>query len=141
MLSLLNLWLGSIGIFVNQAVGCLIEVVDDPRTQQGNMLEILSRKVHPWKWGSENSYVNLTNRLGTALRDNPHLRVLVMEGGCDLATPPDGIRYSLNQMTDAPESALKRSSHTQYHAGHMFYLNLPDLKKARKDLADFITAD
>jgi carboxypeptidase C (cathepsin A) len=103
--------------------------------------EILTSKVHPWKWGATNSYVNLTNRLGTALRDNPHLRVLVMEGGCDLATPPDGMRYSLNQMTDASEAAMSRITYTEYHAGHMFYLNPPDLQKARKDLADFITAD
>jgi carboxypeptidase C (cathepsin A) len=75
------------------------------------------------------------------LRDNPHLRILIMEGGCDLATPADGIRYSINQMTNTDESALKRISHTQYHAGHMFYLNPPDLEKARKDLSEFITAE
>ncbi|MFC7336907.1 S10 family peptidase [Haloferula chungangensis] len=109
--------------------------------EEDSPYEILTRKVHPWKWGATNGYVNLTNRLGTALRDNPHLRVLVMEGGCDLATPLDGIRYSLNQMTDAPESALKRISHVGYDAGHMFYLNPPDLEKARKDLAAFLTAE
>lgn len=116
-------------------------LTEDLGWKEDSPYEILTGKVHPWKWGANNSYVNLTNRLGTALRDNPHLRVLVMEGGCDLATPLDGIRYSLNQMTDASESALSRISHTGYYAGHMFYLNQPDLEKARKDLADFITAE
>ncbi|MGB6221799.1 S10 family peptidase [Haloferula sp.] len=103
--------------------------------------EILTGKVQPWKWDADNRYVNLTNRLATAMRDNPHLRVLVMEGGCDLATPPDGIRYSLNQMTDSPESVQNRITHTEYEAGHMFYLNPPDLEKSRKDLVKFLSGE
>ncbi|MEM9080433.1 MAG: peptidase S10 [Verrucomicrobiota bacterium] len=100
--------------------------------------EILSRKVHPWKWNSENRIVNLSNRLQTALRDNPDLRILVMGGLTDLATPPSGILHSLKHLLDLPPSARQNISYTEYEAGHMFYLNEPDLAKMRTDLLEFI---
>ncbi|MGB1130577.1 MAG: S10 family peptidase [Haloferula sp.] len=100
--------------------------------------EILSGKVHPWNWSAKNSIVNLTDELSTAMRDNPHLKVLVMKGLTDLATPPDGIDYSLRQMINLSPEGQKRISHAEYDAGHMFYLNLPDLEKSRKDLVEFI---
>lgn len=100
--------------------------------------EILTGKVHPWNWSANNSIVNLTGSLAGAMRDNPHLRILVMKGACDLATPPDGIDYSIRQMVDLSTEAMSRISHVEYDAGHMFYLNPPDLKKSRQDLVDFI---
>jgi carboxypeptidase C (cathepsin A) len=48
--------------------------------------EILTGKVHPWRWNANNSIVNVGNRLANAMRDNPHLRVHVMGGLTDLAT-------------------------------------------------------
>ncbi len=109
--------------------------------EEDSPYEILTGEVHPWKWGSENGYVNLSDDLATALRDNPHLRVLVMKGRTDLATPPGGIDHSLRQLLDSPPSALSRIEHVEYAGGHMFYLNPPDLAKARRDLVDFITAE
>ena len=102
--------------------------------------EILTGKVQPWKMGNGNGPVNMSGRLASAMRDNPHLRVLVMGGLADLATPPDGIAYSLSHLLDLPEQARKNIIHAQYEAGHMFYLNPPDLAKSRKDLVDFISA-
>ncbi len=100
--------------------------------------EILTGKVQPWKMGSGNGYVNMAGKLATAMRDNPHLRVLVMGGHADLATPPDGIAYSLSHLLEIPQESRKNIVFTQYEAGHMFYLNPPDLAKSRKDLVDFI---
>ena len=113
---------------------------DDLGWKEDSPYEILTGKVNPWNMGGGNSYVNLTDELATALRDNPHLRVLVMEAACDLATPPAGIEYSLRQMAFQPDSLTERITRVHYDAGHMFYLNPPDLEKARKDLVDFITA-
>ncbi len=101
--------------------------------------EILTGKVQPWKMGNGNGQVNMSGRLATAMRDNPHLRVLVMGGLADLATPPDGIAYSLSHLLELPETARKNIVYTEYEAGHMFYLNPPDLAKGRKDLVEFIT--
>lgn len=100
--------------------------------------EILTAKVHPWRWDSSNQVVNLTNRLGTAMRDNPHLKVLVMSGRTDLATPPDGVAYSIRHMLNLPEDVRKNFSTTYYDGGHMFYLNPPDLVKCRADMVKFI---
>ena len=94
--------------------------------------------VGPWKYGSENRIVNVTGRLTQAIRDNPMLRVLVMGAHADLATPPEGVPYSLRQEVDLPEALRKQITFVEYDAGHMFYLNPPDLKKSRKDLIDFL---
>ena len=100
--------------------------------------EILTSKVQPWKWGSDNEVLNLSNKLSDAMRDNPRLRVLVMGGRTDLATPPEGMAYSVRQMSYLPESLHKNFEFTFYDAGHMFYLNPPDLMKCRTDLVNFI---
>lgn len=102
--------------------------------------EILTTKVQPWKMGDGNGFVNLSGRLATAMRDNPHLRVLVMGGKADLATPPDGIEHSLKHLLELPDSARKNIVRAHYDSGHMFYLNPPDLAQSRNDLAEFIRA-
>jgi carboxypeptidase C (cathepsin A) len=100
--------------------------------------EILTSKVQPWKYNSDNEVVNLSGKLAEAIRDNPHLKVLVMGGRTDLATPPEGMAYSIRQMLDLPESLRKNFEFTHYDGGHMFYLNPPDLVKCRTDLVKFI---
>ena len=82
----------------------------------------------------------MTGSLTLAMRDNPLMRVLVMGAHADLATPPEGVPYSLRQEVGLPESLRKQITYAYYDAGHMFYLNPPDLKKARKDLIDFLNA-
>lgn len=101
--------------------------------------EILTSKVNPWSYGSDNKIVNLTNRLARAIRHNPKLRVLVMGAYADLATPPDGVPYSIRQIVDLPPSLKNQISYTFYDGGHMFYMNPPDLEKAREDLIQFLT--
>lgn len=100
--------------------------------------EILTSKVQPWRWNSENSVVNVSDRLVTALRDNPHLRVLVMGGHTDLATPPEGVAYSIRHMLNLPDNLRRNITTEFYDGGHMFYLNPPDLVKCRADLIQFL---
>ncbi len=103
--------------------------------------EILTGKVQPWQWNTSNEVVNLSGRLATAMRDNPHLRVLVMGGRTDLATPPAGVAYSVRHMLNLPENVRHNIRTTFYDGGHMFYLNPPDLLKCRTDLVTFIQAE
>jgi carboxypeptidase C (cathepsin A) len=113
---------------------------DELGWKEDSPYEILTGKVQPWKMGGGNGYVNTAGKLATAMRDNPHLRLLVMGGHADLATPPDGIDYSLAHLFELPADARRNIVRTQYEAGHMFYLNPPDLAKTRKDLVEFIAA-
>lgn len=103
--------------------------------------EILTGKVQPWRWNANNEIVNLSDRLATAMRDNPHLRVLVMGGRTDLATPPEGVAYSIRHLLDLPANVRGNIVTTRYEGGHMFYLNPPDLVKTRADLVKFIQGD
>lgn len=98
--------------------------------------EILAH-VGGWDWGRKNGFVNMAPRLSSAMRDNPHLRVLVQCGHTDLATPAGGILHSVAHMK-IPAPQRKNISVVWYDAGHMFYLNQPDLEKMRKDLVEFI---
>ena len=102
--------------------------------------EILSGKVHSWDWGSKNSIVNVTPRLSSAMRNNPELDVLVMCGHTDLATPAAGIEYSIRHLFTLPDDRRREIRFEYYDAGHMFYLNEPDLTKMRKDLRSFLGA-
>lgn len=102
--------------------------------------EILTSKVQPWNWNSDNEILNLSGKLSEAIKDNPHLKVLVMGGHTDLATPPEGMAYSIRHMIDLPAPLRKNFEFTSYDAGHMFYLNPPDLVKCRADLVKFIQA-
>lgn len=93
--------------------------------------------VGPWNWGRKNSFVNTSPRLASAMRDNPHLRVLVQCGHTDLATPAGGVLHSVAHMK-VPAPLRTNIKIAWYEAGHMFYLNESDLRKMRKDLVEFI---
>ena len=101
--------------------------------------EILTGKVHPWRWNANNEVVNLGDRLATAMRDNPRLCVLVMGGRTDLATPPEGVVHSMRHLLELPVNVRENIVTTYYEGGHMFYLNPPDLEKTRADLVKFLT--
>ena len=100
--------------------------------------KILTSDVRPWNWGTSNSVLNMTRNLESALRENPNLKVLVMCGYTDLATPPANMQYSVDHLFNIPDERRRAIKFTWYEAGHMFYLNQPDLEKMRKDLIDFI---
>ncbi len=102
--------------------------------------EILTGKVQPWRWNANNQVVNVSGRLGTAMRDNPHLKLLVMGGHTDLATPPEGVAHSIRHLFGLSAQARSNIQTTYYEGGHMFYLNPPDLVKTRDDLLKFIQA-
>lgn len=91
-----------------------------------------------WNWGTDRRSVNMAGRLENALIENPDLKVLIMCGHTDLATPPSNIQYSIDHLFGIPAERRQAIQFTWYEAGHMFYLNQPDLEKMRKDLVDFI---
>ncbi len=100
--------------------------------------EILTPKVQPWNWGKDNTVLNMSGKLVDAMMETPSMKVLVMGGYTDLATPPDGMAYSIRQMLYLPEKLRGNFQFTFYDGGHMFYLNPPDLVKGREDIVKFI---
>jgi carboxypeptidase C (cathepsin A) len=90
-----------------------------------------------WNWGESNGYLNVAETLATSLTRNPFLKVHVSEGYYDLATPYFGSQYTFNHLGIDP-SLNGNVTIDRYTAGHMMYLNQPDLKKQKADLARFI---
>ena len=93
--------------------------------------------VQPWNYGSRNSSPNVSDKLGAAMSQNPYLRLLVMGGKRDLVCPIDSVRHALDHMT-IDSSYRTNITYVQYEAGHMMYINLPDLKKMHEDMVHFI---
>ncbi len=95
--------------------------------------------VGPWNWDQSNGYVDVAETLASAITRNPFLRVHVSSGYYDLATPLAATRYTFDHLNIDP-ALLKNLTLDTYTAGHMMYLNLPDLKKSKEDFARFIAA-
>ena len=93
--------------------------------------------VQPWNYGVRNNYANASDKLASAMRSNAYMRVLVLGGRSDLVCPIDTMRHALDHMTLAP-SYRTNISYAEYDAGHMMYVNLPDLKKMQQDLEKFL---
>ena len=69
--------------------------------------------------------------------DNPDMKVLVMQGYFDLATPYRATEYFIEQMP-LPETLRDNVMITYYEAGHMMYVHPPSLVKFSNDLAAFV---
>ena len=68
---------------------------------------------------------------------NPYLKVLVMEGYYDLATPYYAANYSVDHL-DLGANFRKNISFETYEAGHMVYVDNGSHQKMKKDLVDFM---
>ena len=98
--------------------------------------ELLS-SVQPWNYGVRNNYPNTSEKLADVMNQNPYLKILVFGGRCDLVCPIDTIKHSLSHMSLAPEQR-KNIRYVEFDAGHMMYINLPDLQKMHQELENFI---
>jgi carboxypeptidase C (cathepsin A) len=75
--------------------------------------------------------------LAAAMRQNPYLKVLSLNGWYDMATPFFGTEYDLNHMMLEP--AQQRNLEFRYYpSGHMVYLNPDALHAMRLDVERFI---
>ncbi len=102
--------------------------------------EVLTSLYADWRYeGFENRFVNVAERLRSAMHANPALRVHVSSGYYDLATPYWATEHTLAHM--ALDPALRDNiRHTIYQAGHMMYIHEPSLAALGADLAAFVTA-
>ena len=91
-----------------------------------------------WEWGdAEKGFPNTAPGLRAAMVKNSYLRVLVMEGYYDLATPYYAANYSVDHLDLGPDFR-KNISFATYEAGHMVYVDSGSHAKMKKDLVDFM---
>lgn len=83
-------------------------------------------------------FPNTTPDLARAMGQSPGMKLMVMQGHFDLATPQAATEYALDHMDLQPEQRANVSIE-YYDAGHMMYLHPPSLVKFKEDLARFIT--
>jgi carboxypeptidase C (cathepsin A) len=91
-----------------------------------------------WEWGSaEKGFPDTATELREAMAKNPYLKVLVMEGYYDLATPYFAANYTMDHL-NLPENLRQNIAYATYDSGHMVYLDTQSLEKFRQDLGAFI---
>jgi carboxypeptidase C (cathepsin A) len=74
--------------------------------------------------------------ISAAMRTNPYLHLLSLNGYYDMATPFFGTEYDLKHMNLQPAQA-RNISFRYYRSGHMAYLNPDALHMLHRDLAAF----
>ena len=93
--------------------------------------------VQPWNYGARNNFANASDRLASVMNQEPYLKILVLGGRCDLVCPIDTMRHSVDHMALA-DAYRRNVNFAEFDAGHMMYINLPDLKKLQAELEKFL---
>ncbi len=103
-----------------------------------------SRKGFKWDWNHNGNViwnaqvaVSTLPDMTSAMKRNPDLKILILNGYYDLATVFYGVEYSINHM--GLDAELKKNIIMKYYeAGHMMYTHKPSMQKFKKDVDEFI---
>ncbi|RLD70723.1 MAG: carboxypeptidase, partial [Bacteroidetes bacterium] len=103
-----------------------------------------SRKGFKWDWRHKENItwnaqtsISTAGDLATAMSQNPNLKILILNGYFDLATPFYAVEHSINHM--GLQAEIKKNIIMKYYkAGHMMYTHEPSLKKFKADIKGFI---
>jgi carboxypeptidase C (cathepsin A) len=91
-----------------------------------------------WDWGTAvEGFPSTAGGLRSALIKNPYMKVLVMEGYYDLATPFTAANWTMDHL-DLDAKYRQNISYATYNAGHMVYIDRAEHDKMKKDLVDFM---
>ncbi|MCZ4410552.1 carboxypeptidase [Cryomorphaceae bacterium 1068] len=103
-----------------------------------------SREGFKWDWNHKGNMIwNMQAVVSTlpdmtsAMKQNPNLKILILNGYFDLATVFYGVEYSINHM--GLDAELKKNIIMKYYeAGHMMYTHKPSMEKFKMDVDAFI---
>lgn len=101
-----------------------------------DMYYTLSARVQPWDQGQPGQPAEA---LRAAMTSQTYLKVLVLCGYYDLATPFNGIEHTVSHMSLEPP-IRKNISFAYYEAGHMMYIEKKSREKLHKDVSAFINS-
>jgi carboxypeptidase C (cathepsin A) len=93
--------------------------------------------VSPWNYNNvQNQFLNVAESLRDAMTKNTALKVYVGSGYYDFATPYFTAKYDVEHMFLKPD-IKKNVKHYFYNSGHMYYINMPDMKQFKRDIDSF----
>jgi carboxypeptidase C (cathepsin A) len=101
-----------------------------------DMYYTVTANVRPW---DQTGNTEVAEVLRAAMTQQTYLKVLVICGYYDVATPFNGIEHTVSHMHMEP-SVRKNISFTYYEGGHMMYIDEKEHHKLHKDVDDFINS-
>jgi carboxypeptidase C (cathepsin A) len=91
-----------------------------------------------WDWGNaEEGFPSTASGLRSAMIKNPYMKILVMEGYYDLATPFAAANWTMDHLDLGPQFR-QNISYATYNSGHMVYIDRAEHDKMKKDLVAFM---
>lgn len=97
-----------------------------------------SGNVRPWNWDEfQNSYMDMTEPLRSAMSHNPFMKIFVTIGYYDMATVMGGAEFNFWHLGYDP-TFVDRVSFAYYEAGHMIYIRPSAHKALTRDIGKFI---
>jgi len=91
-----------------------------------------------WEWGdAEQGFPSTAGGLRSAMIKNPYMKILVMAGFYDLATPFAAANWTMDHL-NLDERFRQNISYATYNSGHMVYIDRAEHDKMKKDLVDFM---
>ncbi len=91
-----------------------------------------------WEWGNAvEGFPSTAGGLRSAMIKNPYMKILVMEGYYDLATPFAAANWTMDHLDLGPQFR-QNISYATYKSGHMVYVDRAEHDKMKKDLVEFM---
>jgi carboxypeptidase C (cathepsin A) len=91
---------------------------------------------HKGPTSGQQQIADTSEDLADAMRQNPRLKILSVNGLYDLATPFGGADYEFRHLAMEPQIAAN-IRYVYYEAGHMMYIDPASARQLKADLASF----
>ena len=96
---------------------------------------------NPWEFthkapSGQQQIADTSDDLASAMRQNPRMKILSVNGYYDLATPFHGADYEFRHLPIEPQIAAN-IRYAYYAAGHMMYIDPASARQLKADLAAF----